>query len=266
MGMMVGLGGVLTGRVSISRAAKGSSGGAVQKTADSGKRKRVNYNYRAVTGRILRAKTSAGAAVVVTYARMMAAMLRKKYGSGEYDDKELEIAIIHAEKMVRIAKKKLKNLKMEERKRRILEAEEVKENHEGTASYDKENMQQTEEEFDMEELRNMLRELEQELRELAAENSLDELADECLEGGGAISEEDLKRIKKKHRCDEMRQIVEADMKYWKAMFEHMKEEQQDMAVAATLELSPAVTDTPVVISLAAMAEAPVEGVGVDASV
>lgn len=268
MGIAVGAGGTPVWRETTSGAAKSGSGGAVQKTAGSGKRKRLNYNYRAVSGRILRAKTSTGATQVVTYARTVVAMLRRKYGSKEYNDKDVEIAIIHAEKMVRIAKKKLKNLKMEEGKRRIIEAEEEKEKegYEDEYSYGMGDMQQTGEEFNEEELRDMLRELENELRELAAENRFDELTDECFGGGGAMSEEDLERIKKKHRCDEMRQIVEADMKYLKAVFEHMIQEQQEMTVAATLELSAAVMNTPIMISVAAAAGTPAEGASVDASV
>ena len=262
MGIAVGAGGTPVWRTTTSGAAKSGSG--VKKTVGSGKRKKLNYNYRAVSGRILRAKTSAGEAVVVTYARTVVAMLRRKYGNEEYNEKEVEAAIIHAEKMVRIAKKKLKNLKMEEAKRRTLEAEEEESGNE--YSYGTEDMQQTGEEFDEEELRDMLRELENELRELAAENSLDDLTDECLGGGGAMNEEDLERIKKKHRCDEMRQIVEADMKYLKAMFEQMMEEQQEMAAAAILELSAAVTNTPVTISLVAAAGVPAAGASVDASV
>ena len=59
------------------------------------------------------------------------AMLRRRYGCGEYNDRELEIAIVHAEKMVRIAKKKLKNLRMEELARRTSEAEKIREEREG---------------------------------------------------------------------------------------------------------------------------------------
>lgn len=38
--------------------------------------------------------------------------------------------------------------------------------------------------------------------------------------------EDLEQMKKKHRSEELRKIMEADMKYLKAMFEKMAKEQQ----------------------------------------
>lgn len=267
MGMMVGAGGVVIRTANPYGAAKSNNNSAVRKTSGSKKRKRLNYNYRDVSGRILRAKTSVSATLVVTHARTMVASLRRRYGCGEYNDRDLEIAIVHAEKMVRIAKKKLKNLKMEEMGRRTSEAEKAQEELEDENSLNTADMQSEERELNADELRDMIRELEQELQELAAENSFDDLMDECLGGSGAMSEEDLERIKKKHRCDEMRQIVEADMKYLKAMFQRMMQEQQEIAAAATLELSGAMTNTPVMISMAAVADVPTaEGATVDASV
>ncbi len=85
--------------------------------------------------------------------------------------------------------------------------------------------------------------------------------------GITMSEEELKQVKKKHRCDEMRQIVEADMKYLKAMFQRMMQEQQETTNAAILEISSAVaTNAPAGVSLAAAAPAVAEGSTVDASV
>ena len=269
MGMMVGAGGVVVRTADPYGAAKSKNWSPVSKsTTNKKKPKRLNYNYRDVSGRILRAKTSVSATLVVTHARTMVAVLRRRYGCGEYNDRDLEIAIIHAEKMVRIAKKKLKNLKMEETGRRTSEAEKAQEELEEENSLSTADMQSEEKEISAEELRDMIRELEQELQQLAAENSFDDLMDECLGAGGAVSEEDLERIKKKHRCDEMRQIVEADMKYLKAMFQRMMQEQQEAAAAATLELSGAAANhTPVMISMAAAAETPAEaGATVDASV
>lgn len=267
MGMMVGAGGVVVRTANPYGAAKTNSSPVRKTTNNSKKRKRLNYNYRDVSGRILRAKTSVSATLVVTHARTMVAVLRRRYGCGEYNDRDLEIAIIHAEKMVRIAKKKLKNLKMEEMGRRTSEAEKAQEELEDENSLNTADMQSEEREISADELRDMIRELEQELQELAAENSLDDLMDECLGTGGAVSEEELERVKKKHRCDEMRQIVEADMKYLKAMFQRMMQEQQEIAAAATLELSGAMNNTPVTISMAAAADAPAEaGANVDASV
>lgn len=264
MGMMIGAGGAVVRTADPYKVAK-TNNSPVRKTTNSNKkRKRLNYNYREVSGRILRAKTSVSATLVVTHARTKVAMLRRRYGCGEYDDRDLEIAIIHAEKMVRIAKKKLKNLKMEEMGRRTSEAEKAQEEYEDENSLNTADMQSEGRKISSEKLQDMIRELEQELQQLTAENNLDELTEECLDGG-AVSAEELERIKKKHRCDEMRQIVEADMKYLKAMFQRMMQEGQEIAAAATLELSGAMNNAPVMISASAAAAPAAEGAGVDTS-
>lgn len=271
MGMMVGTGGAAVRTNPYGSSNSSPAGGVSRKTAANTKKKkkykRLNYNFKEVSGRILRAKTSISARQVVTHARTKVAMLRRRLYCGEYNDEDLKIAIIHAEKMVRIAKKKLKNLKAEELAERNSGVVKTGEEYEEENASDMEEMQPEEGEMSEEELREMIRQMEQELQELAEENNMDELTDEFL-GGGSMSEEDLERWKKKHRCDEMRQIVEADMKYLKAMFQRMMQEQQEIANAVTLELSDAMTNTPVTISLAAASGAPVaaEGRTVDASV
>lgn len=268
MGMRIGADGVVI-RTADPYGSKNSYSAQRMRTSTNKKKKykRLNYNYREVSGRILRAKTSVSARQVVAHARTVVAVLRRRYGCGEYDDRDLEIAIIHAEKMVRISKKKLKNLKAEELAKRTSELEEATEEQEEDNAAKTEETQPESGEMNEEELRKMIRRMEQELQELAAENSMEELTEECFGGGGKMSEEELKQVKKKHRCDEMRRIVEADMKYLKAMFQRIVQEQQEIASAATLELSGAMTSAPAVSPLnAGSAQAPAEGQTVDASV
>lgn len=269
MGMMVGTGtAAMRTNPYGSRTGGNTGAGDVRKTTGQKKkkRKRLNYNYRDVSGRILRAKTSVSARMVVVHARTVTAMLRRRQGCGEYDDRDLELAIIHAEKMVRIAKKKLKNLKSEEQAERGSKAAKTTEEYEEENTVGMEEAESEEGKISEEELRQMIRQMEQELQELAQENALDDLTDEFL-GGGEMSEEELAAFRKKHRCDEMRQIVEADMKYLKAMFQHMMQEQQEIAAAVTLELSEAAINTPINVSLAAASGMPAaEGVSVDAAV
>ena len=268
MGMMIGADGVVIRTASPYGSKNSNSARNVRTTTNRKKKyKRLNYNYREVSGRILRAKTSVSARQVVAHARTMVAVLRRRYGCGEYNDRDLEIAIIHAEKMVRIAKKKLKNLKAEELAQRTSEVEKTTEEQEEENASEAEEAQPENGGMDKEKLREMIRRMEQELQELAAENSMEELTQECFGGGGRMSEEELKQMKKKHRCDEMRRIVEADMKYLKAMFQRIMQEQQETASAATLELSGAMTSAPAVSPLSAgSAPAGAEGQTVDASV
>ena len=131
MGMMVGANGAVI-RTADPYGTQKKNTRSIQTTKNKKKKyKKLNYNYREVSGRILRAKTSISARQAAVHARTVVAMLRRRYGCGEYNDRELEIAIVHAEKMVRIAKKKLKNLRMEELARRTSEAEKIREEREG---------------------------------------------------------------------------------------------------------------------------------------
>lgn len=63
------------------------------------------------------------------------------------------------------------------------------------------------------------------LEEMGGMDMLSELAEGLL---GTVAEEmeprDLEQLKKKHRCEEQRDIMEADMRYLKAMFDRLEKE------------------------------------------
>lgn len=81
------------------------------------------------------------------------------------------------------------------------------------------------------EMQRMMREMEQAQRDFEQEMSelsdLDELSD-ALGGGVArdMDPEDLDELKKKHRLDEQREIMEADMAYLKVLFNKLAQEKQ----------------------------------------
>lgn len=85
------------------------------KKASTKKRKRLQYNFKEISRMIMRAKTSVTARQTVTKAKVKVAELRRKLWTDQYDYRELQNAIIHAEQMERIAKKKVKHLQEEER-------------------------------------------------------------------------------------------------------------------------------------------------------
>lgn len=198
------------------------------------KKKRLNYSYKKVSNQILQSKTSNSAQQTVGKARRMVATLKRKLRSSEYDDNELKNAIIHAEKMVRIAKKRKKHIDEEERAEKTgVYTDDAAEEEKETSDSEK-----TDEEQEAEANKEKLREMEKELRELMEETmketmeetmreSMKELADEFL---GAVhtnmDPEDVERLKKQHRSDELREIIEADMKYLKALFEQLAKEKQ----------------------------------------
>lgn len=278
MGMMVGT--VSSGTTTISiKNADGTSAGTIKITKQGRKkRKRLRYDFKEVSARILKAKTSGNARAAVTMARSKAAMLRKKQKSSEYDDSELQSAIIHAEKMVRIAKKRLKHLQEEEKAEKNIRNGQAAFSEEEVQSFDGQEDTDNKESSDIseeigEEIAKLSKEeleaLMQKMKELMEESSefmeeaggLEELADELMGSMEDIEPTDLELRKKKHRADELREIMEADMKYLKAMFHRLEKEKQGVSSGVSLELGGA--EIPVTAK-----ETPVmtEGGSIDASV
>ena len=77
-------------------------------------KKTLTYNYRKVSGAIMRAKTRIQAGNALASAKSELSGLKRKAGSGQYKDEELQIAINHANKMIRTARRKMSHLKLEE--------------------------------------------------------------------------------------------------------------------------------------------------------
>ena len=73
----------------------------------------VNYSFRKVSAAIARAKNVNQASNALTSANSALSALRRKSASGQYNDDELQIAINHAKKMVRVARKKVQNIRLE---------------------------------------------------------------------------------------------------------------------------------------------------------
>ena len=86
---------------------------SISKTNTNAK-KTLTYNYRKVSGAIMRAKTRIQAGNALTSAKSELSSLKRKAGSGQYKDEELQIAINHANKMIRTARRKMSHLKVEE--------------------------------------------------------------------------------------------------------------------------------------------------------
>ena len=69
--------------------------------------------------------------------------------------------------------------------------------------------------------------MQEAMRELEQLEHMDALSEEMgLDGEISMDPADLELMKKKHRADEMRAIVEADMKYLKFMFDKLEKERQ----------------------------------------
>ena len=237
MGMMIG--GTNTSRAVIQiKKPDGTVAGSIRFSKPSQKKtKKLNYNFKAVSAQILLSKTSNSARKAVTKARGTVAMLLRKVSLGEYDDLDLEHAIIHARKMERIAKKREKHLKQEEQieqKGKTEETEDLIMEELEERSAEEEELELTEEELQrlMEEYEQLMKESMEDLAEEMAEDFIDELSKEYTGAVYAMEPQELEELKQKHRSDEMRAIADADMKYLRAMFNKLEKEKQAVSSGA----------------------------------
>lgn len=227
------------------------------------KPKKLSYNYKRISTQIMQAKTSGNARQVVVRARGEAVLLRRKLRNGDYSSSVARNAMIHAEKMVRIAKKRLKHLQEEEEIKKkggaYGQLPEEEEDAYGPEDMDAEDIAGR----NSEELRRLMQELQEALEELESEDVAAELSQVFQ---GEMTPEDLELLKKKHRAEEMREIMEADMKYLKALFDKLVQEKQEVASGVKLELSG--TEVPVMITETPEADIPAapEGGNIDVTV
>lgn len=206
-------------------------------TQSSKKTKKVQYNFKRISSQILKSKTSGGARKAVASARRQVAQLKRKLKSGEYDDKELEIAIAHAEKIERVAKKRMKHLQEEERAKKggICEGASEEKDLEQKGNAEDLSKEQREAEEAMRQI------MEETIREMEA--SMEEMQEETAEENGMelmecvnpdMDPKDLEALKRKHRLDEMKDIAEADAKYLKALFSKLEGDKQNVSSAMAI--------------------------------
>lgn len=234
MGMMVG--GIRSNRKVIQiKNRDGSVAATVSISKPQQKKaKRLPYNFKSISSQIMISKNSVTAGKAVTKARGTIAALLKKMYSGDYDDKEIEQAVAHARKMERIAKKRVKHLKQEEEAKEKGDSAKTQDELEEIAE---EESQETELELSEEEMQKLLEEyqrlmqesMEELSREMSREAEAEELSEDFETAVHEMDEEDLERMKKKHRSDEMRDIIDADMKYLRAVFYKLQKEKEALS-------------------------------------
>ncbi len=229
MNGIMGVGGTSSGKA-ILRDRDGSVVGTrTYRKSGSGKKKSLRYSFKRISAQILASKTPGVARRVVTKARHeVVNLLRKK--NGGYDEDELRHAILHAERMVRVAKKRMRHLQEEQdakKKGGVCEAE-MAEKAEENSSPEERLLEDLggEEIISQEEMKRLMQEFEEIMRELEESSGLD-LEELMPVASEEMDPEDLELLKKKHRAQEMRDIMEADMKYLKAMFNKLERERQE---------------------------------------
>lgn len=270
MEMMNGIGTVSVRAAAVKNKKNTSSGKVQIKAPEKKKIKKLKYNFKEISDQILQAKTSGTAGVVAIRARVMVVMLLGRKSTGEYDSTEVEHALVHARKMVRIAKKRTRHLKEEEaaasgrgsgeetQETRSLISKEDAEREKELEQKEKE-LQKLEEEYE----RMMQESLQETIEDMAEWSELGE--EERMEVVQYdMDPEDLERLKKKHRSEELREIMEADMKYLKGLMNRLQKEKQEGSGGVSLQL--AGVEMPVEAPMSGMpADVAAEGGNVDIS-
>lgn len=219
--------GTMTVSTSRTRTSKSNS---TSKTNQK-KYKKLQYNFKRLSNQILRTKTSTNAKQLVTKAKFQIANLRMKLISGDYDYTEIHNALLHAEKIARVAKKRMKNLEEEENIEKtghkgMTEPEEMRTKKEEDEEFiDTIGMSQEEMKELVQQLQEEMEKIEDELEE--AMKDTENLMEEFVQGSKAqLDPADLEQLKKKHRAEEMRDIMKADMEYLKAIFNKLAKEKE----------------------------------------
>lgn len=203
-----------------------------KKTSGSQKYKKLQYNFKRLSNQILLTKTSANARQLVTKAKFQIADLKMKLQSGEYSYEEIHSALVHAEKIARVAKKRMKNLEQEENiektgrndkfdlEEMLKRQEEQEEEVMDTTGMNEEEMERL-----VQELQQEMEKIEDELEEAMEE--AENLMEEFVRGNSPqMDPKDLELLKKKHRAEELRDIMKADMEYLKALFNRLAREKE----------------------------------------
>ena len=98
--------------------------GVMRSSSNKSKNKKpLNYNPREISGQLLRAGKSGNATRVLSRAKSKVSLLKRCKATGQYDEAELNTALAHAQRLVKCARIKVRNLKQEERTAKANERE-----------------------------------------------------------------------------------------------------------------------------------------------
>ena len=227
------------------------------KTTDSKDEKKLKkfiYNYKEVATKIQQAKNAQSAGQAEISAKRKVAEIKRKIANDDGDPEEMQLALTHARRMEMIARRKKHHLEIEETVVRTGKADEKKDRMEEavkdmknamTAAEEEEvsrkedavfeerqaALEQAKEDYGTDE-RPASEELLASLNEAISEMGEEELRQleetmEMLENMEVVdphmSPEDLEKLRRKHRADEEKAIMKADMEYLKGLIKHLQE-------------------------------------------
>lgn len=175
------------------------------------KKKKCGYDYRELSGKILRASTPYSAAQAAASASVKVGTLKKMLSSGAYDDNDVKKAIMHAQRMERAAKKRMRNLETEEQKERTNDRAQNKEKIKEKAAKKPK--------------KKVYKKLNKETNEVKMEARLSQIKKNLK----AIEADQrrLNRSRKNKRLEEMHDVFKADMDYLYSRLQQMEREQNE---------------------------------------
>lgn len=236
-------------------------------------KKHLQYSYQKVSNQVIMAKNSMSASKAVLAATRSLSELKRKIKASDCSEDEKEAALAHANRMLRIAKKKKRNLEMEELikvslredgsggeqtefikdekpERKPFDISQLYMDSEGNPDGEtKDNSAETNDmptdlmdldyepsdidlddelsdmniSEDMEELNDDLEALTEDMADMISE-AFKDLMDLLEVINPHMDEEHFEKLKTKHRQDEQKEIVKADMEYLKAYIKAVQEE------------------------------------------
>lgn len=214
------------------------------------------YNFKEVSNKIMRAKTSVSAGQAVVAAKRKVSEIKRKLAVSGGDDDELQTALTHARKMEVVAERKKNNLTLEEMVQHTQKRDELLKKMEDTGSSmktaayeelkdeimdkqlehidEQEKIAREETERIQEEMEEKTEAAREEMVEQAS-SFIDEMSDEESEMLREMSEvidamevvdphmskEELAKLKTKHRLSEQKALMKADMDYLKSVFKQL---------------------------------------------
>ena len=209
MGMMLnggtsgGMAGVAMGTATVK---KNSVAETIKKNQSSTKKKtkkKLNYNPREISSQLMRANKSTSAGLVLARSRSKLSALQRAKATGQYNDSEMRSAIIHARRMIDCSRMKMNNLRQEEQEK----------SKNSTESNAKKRQKKAE-------VKRRVHQKEQHLKTKVAVEENQRILTEKRK------QQELRLKKKLNRTRENGKILEADMKYLKAIFNKLQREKE----------------------------------------
>lgn len=219
----------------------------------------TKYNYKDVANKILRAKTTQSAGQAVMSAKRKVLEVKRMITKGEGDPEELQLALTHAKKMEMAARKKKHHLELEEfaenthkLDERLNKEEDESQDLRSMLTLAAEDEVSKQEDAIFEVRQDMIEEVMDSVRESSMEVSEEEMAsmNEMISEFGEeelemleetmqmledmeiinphMSEEELEKVKQRHRASENKAIVKANMEYLKGIFKHLEDKKGAM--------------------------------------